>query len=225
MRISPIKVSQRFGKWTVIGATRATYGGRLRNLWDCECDCGTVRGMPQDALLSGKSTQCSDCSNREKAAMKPRLTHGQSETRLHNIWMQMRRRCEKPSCPDYPRYGGRGIAVCEAWLDFEPFHRWAETNGYADDLTLDREDNDGNYDPDNCRWVSRKAQNRNRRDNQRFEWRGKSLTLPEIAEVAGISPALLRQRVRRDGLSVEQALSKPLRASRATKGVSDVPRI
>lgn len=146
--------------------------------------------------------------------MKARLVHGLSDTRTHRIWQLMRRRCEKPDCLDYPRYGGRGIKVCPEWANFETFHAWAMANGYRSHLTLDRRDNDGNYEPGNCRWVSRTVQNRNRRDNVRYEWRGKMLTLPEIAERTGIAKGLLFTRVRRDGLTVAEALTRPVRISK-----------
>jgi len=203
-------VGRTFGKWTVVGGTQATYGGRLRHLWDCRCECGTVRGIANDALLSGKSTQCRDCGNREKAASRPRLVHGGTGTRLYNIWSLMKRRCEAPECADFPLYGGRGISVCPEWRDFANFRDWALGSGYSAELTIDRRDNNLGYHPDNCRWATRTIQNRNRRNNQRFAWRGRSLMLSEIAEAEGVSPDILRQRVRRDGLSVTEAVARSI---------------
>lgn len=212
MRVnSAITPGQRFGKWTVIRETQAVYGGRLRGLWDCECACGMVRGIAADALLGGKSTQCRNCSNREKAAAQPRLTHGGTDTRLYNIWMQMKRRCRIPTHQDFHLYGGRGISVCPAWLEFKPFQDWALANGYQPHLTIDRDDNDRGYEPGNCSWKTRAEQNRNRRDNQRHLWRGEHLLLSEIAELEGIPHDILRQRVKRDGLTVEIAVTRPLR--------------
>ena len=198
-----------FGKWTVMRGTMARYGGRLRHLWDCKCECGTERAVANDALVSGKSTQCRDCGNREKAALKSRLVHGRSGTRLHRIWMLMRRRCGDAKCPDFPRYGGRGISVCREWLDFAQFHDWATANSYDPSLTLDRIDNDKGYGPGNCRWVSRTTQNRNRGNNPRYEWKGQMLMLSERAEREGVRLTMLRQRVQRRGWPLVAAVTFP----------------
>lgn len=200
---------QQFGKWTVLRETEALYGGRLRPLWDCQCVCGTVRGIASDALVGGKSKQCRTCGNRANAAMKPRLTHGQSDTRLHNIWILMRRRCGDAGSRDFHRYGGRGISVCAEWGDFAPFYAWALSNGYESGLTLDRVDNDKGYSPDNCRWATRTTQNRNRRDNIRYNWKGALLTLAEIAEAEGVKLTMLRQRVERRKWPLSPAVTLP----------------
>ncbi len=141
-------------------------------------------------------------------------THGATQTRLYNIWTLMKRRCGRQSHPDYPRYGARGITVCPQWQSFPAFQSWALANGYSPDLTIDREDNDRGYEPGNCQWITRTQQNRNRRDNLRYAWRGQRLMLSEIAEITGISHDLIRQRVRRDGWDVERAASTPARPVR-----------
>lgn len=198
-----------FRKWTVMRGTMARYGGRLRHLWDCRCECGTERAVANDALVSGKSTQCRDCGNREKATLKSRLVHGGSGTRLHNIWMLMHRRCGDAKHPDFKRYGGRGISVCREWKNFTAFHEWASVNGYAAGLTLDRIDNDRGYRPDNCRWVSRTTQNRNRGNNIRYEWKGQMLILSEISERECVRLTMLRQRVQKRGWPIEAAVTLP----------------
>lgn len=136
-------------------------------------------------------------------------THGASSTRLYNIWSLMRARCSRPTHPDYPQYGGRGVIVVPEWEAFTTFQEWAHANGYQHDLTIDRQDNDGPYSPENCRWRTRKQQNRNRRNNQRYEWRGRSLMLSEIAEEAGLSYSMLRQRVQCRGWTLEEATTTP----------------
>ncbi len=216
---SRISGGQRFGRWTSVAQRRPFVAGRNRVYWLCRCECGAEREIDPSALLSGRTTQCRNCGNREKAAMKVRLTHGQADSRLYNIWTLMKRRCQNEEHPDYHRYGGRGIAVCPEWQAFKPFHDWANANGYSDNLTIDRSNNDKGYEPDNCRWITRTDQNRNRRNNQRYAWRGQSLMISEIAEMEGISTAMLRQRVRRDGLSIADAVSKPIhRSSKTSKG-------
>lgn len=202
-------IGQQFGKWTVLREKQAVYGGRLRGLWVCKCACGTVRRIAADALVSGKTTQCRNCSNREKAAMRSRLVHGCSGSRLHNIWMLMRRRCGDAQHPDFHRYGGKGISVCCEWNDFSTFQEWALSNNYEESLTLDRVDNDMGYSPENCRWASRVSQSRNRKNNIRYDWKGRRLMLSEIAESEGISLTMLRQRVQRRSWPLEMAVSLP----------------
>jgi len=201
---------QRFGKWLV-----TSYAGR--GWWDCRCDCGTVRKLQGYALRKGQSTQCRNCGNRIKANLGQRFIHGHSDGRLHRIWSMMKARCYRRSSPDYHRYGGRGITICDAWSEFLPFYNWALANGYDDRLTIDRRDNSLGYSPENCRWITRTAQNRNRRDNVRFAWRGRQLMLSEIAEIVGISHSTLRRRVVRDGWDLERAARQPVKQGDFTR--------
>jgi len=204
-------VGQRYGKWTVIAQSVLFYSDRDRLMCFCQCDCGTRRNITPYALKIGDTTQCRTCSNKQKANMGPRRTHGGTNTLLYGIWQNMKARCSKEYSGDFHRYGGRGIRVCDEWQDFATFRTWAEANGFQQGLTIDRRDNDRGYEPENCRWVDRTAQNRNRRNNQRFAFRGEYLMLSEIAERCGISHDLLRIRVKRDGFSIERAVSQPKR--------------
>lgn len=206
-----ITAGQRFGKWVAISPAVVMRSGRKRHYWLCRCDCGVEREIDPTSLIKGGTSQCRTCGNRQKAQAKPRLVHGLSDTRIHRIWMLMRRRCEKLECPNFPNYGGRGISVCSEWQDFETFHRWAVMNGYADNLTLDRRDNNGPYSPGNCRWITRTAQNRNRRNNKRYPWRGQMLMLSEISEIEGVPYQMLRQRVQRRNWPINKAVKTPPR--------------
>jgi hypothetical protein len=124
----------------------------------------------------------------------------------------MRARCKYPSTINFHRYGGRGISVCAEWEeDFPTFRDWSLSNGYADNLTLDREDNDGDYTPGNCRWITMKQQHRNRSNNVRYPFRGQDMTVPEIAEIIGIPAPALHLRLTRYGMSVEDATTRQLR--------------
>lgn len=214
----PIDIrGQRFGKWLVVDQVYEKMSGRNRHLAKCRCECGAEKLITPTALRLGQSTRCRTCSNREKANLKSRLTHGGTHSRLYNIWGMMKARCERPSSEDYHRYGGRGIRVCPEWHDFAVFRGWALSKGYRDDLTIDRRDNDKGYEPGNCHWIPRPLQNRNRRDNRRYEWRGRRLLLPEIAEQTGIPTSTLRQRIIRDGWSVERAATQPRRQGDFTR--------
>lgn len=108
--------------------------------------------------------------------------------RLRKIWGSMKERCYRPMHMHYKNYGGRGITVCDEWKDdYIAFARWAYKNGYRDDLTIDRENNDGNYEPSNCRWITVKEQNNNTRSNRIIEYKGTQYTVSQLAEVAGLN--------------------------------------
>jgi hypothetical protein len=133
----------------------------------------------------------------------------------------MWRRCTQPHRKCYPKYGGRGISVCKEWSDLGSFIDWAINNGYRSDLTLDRSDNDGNYEPGNCRWVTVKTQDRNRSNNVKITYNGATHCLSEWAEIAGITPPALWMRINRHGWSFEKAISQKGPDSRTgIKGVS-----
>lgn len=136
--------------------------------------------------------------------MGDRFRYGQ---RLYRIWIEMRRRCRDEHRDSYCRYGGRGITVCPEWQDYEVFARWALSNGYADDLTIERIDVNGNYCPENCTWITRGAQARNRRNNFKVTISGETKTGAEWARDAGLEKHTVINRIRK-GLNPETAVTK-----------------
>jgi len=122
-------------------------------------------------------------------------THHATKTRLYKIWEGMRDRCRRASHKHYKSYGGRGITVCEAWEDFKSFAEWAVTHGYENTLTLDRIDNNGNYEPSNCRWATTKEQAANKRNNRHVYVDGKTMILSECAEKYAIPKSTIRWRI------------------------------
>lgn len=141
--------------------------------------------------------------------------HGETGTRLHKIWCSMHERCERPKHTHYKDYGGRGIKVCDEWGEYLPFAEWARANGYSEQLTLDRIDNDGDYEPNNCRWVTVREQQNNKRSNRVIMYHGKEYTLTQLAEYAGLKKTTLKERLN-NGWSVEDAVERPVR--KRTKG-------
>lgn len=179
----------RFGYWEVV-----EYEGfsekRHNQILLCKCVCGTLRGISFPELSSGRSKSCG-CKRGEHVSAN-RNTHNMSNTRLYSIWRSMKGRCYYKAHKAYDNYGGRGITVCSEWRDnFEAFHDWAMANGYADNLTLDRRDNDKGYSPDNCRWATRIEQMRNRTITVFIEYKGKAKTIPEWAEELGMEAKTL----------------------------------
>jgi hypothetical protein len=134
--------------------------------------------------------------------------HGGKHTRLYEIWCGMKQRCYNKNSSHYPRWGGRGITVCSEWLvDFNNFKHWAERNGYASDLTIDRIDNNGNYCPENCRWASVQEQNNNQRTNRLVTFQGKTQNLKQWSKELGINYGTLLSRLDKSHWSIEKAFT------------------
>lgn len=138
------------------------------------------------------------------------MTNKYYQTRIYRIWSNMKNRCNNKNYRRYNDYGGRGITVCNEWLKFDGFLDWALSNGYSDELTIDRIDNNGNYCPSNCRFVSPKKNSNNKRTNLYFIKDGETHTLKEWSEILGIDYILLYCRIRKRNWSFEKAISVPI---------------
>jgi ribosomal protein S27E len=194
---------QRFGRWLVYEMVenhkpRGTY-------WRAQCDCGTTRIVYTGDLRRGKSVSCG-CFKTEATGARSR-THGESTTRLYGIWDNMRRRCADPDAKGYLNYGGRGISVCVEWADFLTFKAWALASGYSADLTLERREIDGNYEPGNCEWATMKAQARNKRTTKRAP---DGTPWCSIAEANGVPVKVFGWRTGQLGWPPERAATQPV---------------
>ncbi|WP_143565377.1 hypothetical protein [Sporosarcina sp. P34] len=181
--------------------------------WECVCDCGNTTVVRYPNLHSGIAKSCG-CLKRELTIAR-NTKHGLSggagnATRLYRVWLHMRGRCLNEKNESYEYYGKRGISICEEWSDYEAFHNWSMKNGYEDHLTIERIDNDGNYNPENCRWATRKEQARNTRSNPLIIFEGKTQTMPEWAEQLGIEYNTLKMRLHR-GWSVERSFTQEVK--------------
>ena len=156
---------QRFGKLTVIKRSENKEYQNCRQThvqFLCQCDCGNKVVVTSNNLRTGHTQSCG-CEKIQLVVNRSKK-HGMTNTRLYGVWNTMRQRCLNPNNHKYKNYGGRGIKVCDEWLhDFMAFYDWSMDNGYKPGLTIDRINNDGNYEPNNCRWTTMKVQNNNRR--------------------------------------------------------------
>lgn len=197
----------KYGRWTVILEGERGHQGKRR--WNCICECGTRGLVYQDNLLSGKSESCG-CLRQERSVAKCR-THGERHSRLYRIWTGMKTRCNNSYHTAYKDYGGRGVTICDEWSDYTVFRDWALSHGYADNLTIDRIDNDGNYEPSNCRWVTQATQVNNCRSNRILEYNGERHTMAEWSKLTNIPYHTLAQRLEKLNWSVERALTEKAR--------------
>ncbi len=199
-------VGQKFGRLTVT-SLEGRMDARRDRLWGCDCECGKRLVTSGERLKNGQTVSCG-CF-REEVRGKCLVVHGMSDTRPHIIWMGMHQRCYNEKSLSFKRYGARGIRVCKRWNDFSKF--WEDMkDGYRDDLTIERKENNGNYEPGNCRWATRSEQARNRRTNFILEHGGVRMTLKEWSEKAGVPLGTLQGRVRA-GWSTEDVLNRPIR--------------
>jgi len=148
---------ERYGHLIVLAEAKPQGSPRKRRCVSVKCDCGVERIVHAEALRSGNTKSCG--CYRRKLTSQRRTTHGDSGTPLHTTWKNMNTRCNNPNSTGYQHYGGRGIRVCQAWRKFNTFRSWALTNGYAGGLMIEREDNNKNYAPSNCRWATPRQQN------------------------------------------------------------------
>ena len=214
MRRAEDLTGQRFGRLVAI---RRDFTRRNAAYWICRCDCGKEATVQACHLRSGATKSCG-CYHDESARISRPITHGESNTKLFKKWQSMKNRCYCKTSSRYENYGGRGIKVCDEWISsFEPFRDWALANGYRDDLTIDRIDVNGNYEPSNCRWITNKEQQNNRTSNLFLTFNGKTQTLTQWAEETGINEMALRSRIKKLKWPTERALTEPVHAIKTTK--------
>lgn len=189
---------KKFGKLEVIGVHDT---GSRKTYYVCQCDCGNIKVVRADALISGATKSCG-CIKKEqdKINLSANHKHKMSGTRIYETWQDMKRRCYNKQNARYDRYGGRGITVCDEWLNnFQSFYDWAISNGYSDDLTIDRIDNDGNYEPSNCRWSTAKEQCNNRGSNINITIGNATKSLMRWCEIFNVDYKKVYARYKRNG--------------------------
>lgn len=205
-----VEVGKTYGRFVVLSFAGRNKHGNL--LWNCKCSCGTMKQVLGCSLLTGK-TSCG-CASRE-ATIKRNTKHGLAKTPEYATWSAVKGRCTCKTHQDYAYYGGRGIKICDRWLVFENF--LADMGPRPSSRhTIERRDNNSDYCADNCSWQTRKVQSRNKRDVPLYEYKGEKKSVAEWAEIYGLHPETLRNRIKRSRWSMERCLTaKP----RPIKGV------
>ena len=193
---------QTFGYLYVIKRCENIKG---RTAFLCRCKCGKETKVTSHSLNSGNTSSCG-CLHKQQLAER-NYRHGARYTRLYRIYRNMITRCYNSNTLEYKNYGGRGIIVCKEWREsFVAFKTWAENNGYSDKLTIDRIDTNGNYEPNDCRWITLKAQGFNKTNTKYFEYNGQKKCLAEWAEIFGINKPTLYNRIYNLGWDIKKAL-------------------
>lgn len=196
---------KKFGELTVI-----RYLGNRK--YYCLCSCGSNCIVDSDNLKRGHTKSCG-CLARKLIAERSR-THGKSTSKIYRVWKQMIDRCENENNKSFNTYGGRGVSVCKEWHSFKNFYSWAMEDGYCENLTIERNDCDGNYCPQNCCWITKSDQSKNRRSNRRITYNGETKLISEWAEELGINRSTLRHRLDDYGWSIEKAFNEPVKQGR-----------
>ena len=210
--IRHVHAGDRFGHWVLLAEPEYDGG---RHYAPCLCDCGTQKRKNVHELLRGASLRCRNC-----APVNTR-SHGEAKSAEFKAWQTMRQRCSNPHNASYSRYGGRGIRVCERWARFEHFLADMGRRPSAKH-SLDRIDNDGDYEPENCRWADASMQGNNTSVNVHLEFGGRTMTLAQWAKEVPIPLGTLARRIRA-GWTVERALTEPLCSSHPWKNRRDRP--
>lgn len=202
-------IGVRIGKLVVVSLEGNDKNGRI--IWNLMCDCGKHVTRKSASIVKAandnKPSSCG-CSHHLK-------THGLSKghRRLHWVWVAMKSRCQQPAHKDFPNYGARGISVCADWQDFAAFFQWAQASGYTPGKTIERIDVNGDYCPDNCKWIDNRLQPRNRTNTHLFTMNGITQDIRAWSEQSGIPYYALRARLLNYKWPIERATSEPVRGA------------
>lgn len=205
--------SQRFGKLLVV---KKAYCKNQKVYWQCICDCGNTTFVTTSNLRCNRIKSCG-CLKVEQLIDRS-STHNKRYTKLYEVWKTIKQRCLNPKNKSYHNYGGRGIVVCKEWLnDYSSFYNWSMENGYKEGLTIDRINNNGNYEPSNCRWATRVVQCNNTRLNKYITINNETKSLADWCRHYNISYSLVRQRIYISNWDVIKAITTPPKKFKTSK--------
>ena len=182
-------INNKIGKLTITkySGTKNKKKGDNHKYWMAKCDCGNILYLKGNQIKNKSILSCRNCASK---------THGKTNTRLFNIWQSMKGRCYNKNNQDYYNYGQKGIIVCNEWKDnFIDFYNWAIDNGYNDNLSIDRIDVFGNYEPNNCRWADNITQANNKKNNTHYIYKDKKYTIRDLCNISGYSYHVIQSRL------------------------------
>ena len=196
------RTGMRYGRLVCVSPAERDKNGKTQ--WLCRCDCGKYKVVTSRNLLRVVSCGC----YKDEVFIRDHVKHGMHNSKLYHVWASMKARCKNQNNPEWHRYGGRGIKVCDEWKDnFESFYEWSMQNGYEEGLSIDRIDNDKGYFPENCRWTTNEVQQNNRCNCTYVEKDGVTKTASEWARLYGRNEKLVCQRVYM-GWDIDRALTE-----------------
>ncbi len=184
---------KRFSRWTVIH--RSKNNRHNQPTWLCRCVCGVEKIVTGGILSSGQSKSCG-CHKKDvqrQRMLERNTSHGLSKTKTYKIWSGIQTRCLNPNSSGYPKYGAKGVTICERWNDYENF--LADMGECPDGMSIDRINNDLGYSPENCRWVDMKTQQNNRTNNNVITINGETKTFSQWADISPVSRNTIRNRI------------------------------
>lgn len=200
-----VNTGEKYGRLTVaLEVEGNSYSRRIL----CKCDCGGSKIVSLVQLLSGNTQSCG-CLKREMR-IKQNTTHGFAGHSLYSVWSSMKGRCFNSNDNSYKNYGARGVIVCEEWLEFESFYKWAVGAGYKRGLTVERKDNNGNYEPSNCELLPFEEQSKNRRSNHYITYNCQTKTMAQWSRDLNINYSTLKDRIR-SGWSIEKSFTTSIK--------------
>lgn len=212
------RTGQKFGRLTLIERVENNKFNQVQ--WKCRCDCGKEVIVKSYSLTTGQTKSCGCLKKEQNYINIAKVKHNMTNTRLYNIWRNMKSRCLNPNNKRHKFYFDKGITVCDEWKnDFMNFYNWAINNGYRDNLTIDRINNNGNYEPKNCRWATITEQNNNQSNNIRIKYNESEYTLSELSKIYNIKRATLYDRIKR-GWTIDEALNRKVAKRNRVKSVS-----
>lgn len=202
------RTGQKFGRLTLLKRVENNKFNQVQ--WRCKCDCGKEVIVKSYSLTTGQTKSCGCLKKEQDYINIIKIKHNMINTRLYNIWKHMKNRCYNSNNKRHKFYFDKGITVCDEWKnDFMNFYNWAIKNGYKDNLTIDRINNNGNYEPSNCRWATITEQNNNQSKNIKIKYKNKIYTLNELSEKYNIKKNTLYSRIKRNW-SIERALNEKI---------------
>lgn len=204
--MKPLELTnQKFGKLLVLNRESNNKSGNT--MWKCLCDCGNIIITSGHCLKNGYSKSCG-CTRNEKIKYI-NYKHGKSSSRLFTIWQGMCFRCTNPKFKDYESYKGKGICICDEWKDnFQAFYDWSINNGYKENLSIDRINVNGNYEPNNCRWVNNYIQANNRTNNHHVTYHDETDTFTNMCRKLNVNVKTIYGRMKNNRRSFEQAVDE-----------------